>query len=65
MTDTHFEYLQLQNDWHQQQDNETSGEDVSKVDKYKPHDYDCGSYTHRYSRQPSHLDPETHDESDY
>jgi hypothetical protein len=49
MTDTHFEYLQLQHDWHQQQDNETGGEDVSKVDKYRP-PYDL-DYTNFYERQ--------------
>ena len=49
MENTHFEYLQLQNDWHQQQENETGGEDVSKVDKYiPPYDLD---YTDFYERQ--------------
>jgi hypothetical protein len=49
MENTHFEYLQLQHDWHQQQDNETGGEDVSKVDKYRP-PYDL-DYTDFYERQ--------------
>jgi hypothetical protein len=50
MENTHFEYLQLQNDWHQQQENETGGEDVSKVDKYRPKT-DYSYYSDYYDRQ--------------
>jgi len=50
MGNTHFEYLQLQNDWHQQQENETGGEDVSKVDKYRPKT-DYTYYSDFYEKQ--------------
>jgi hypothetical protein len=53
-----FEQMQFTNEVNQGQDFDST--DTSKVDKYKPYNYDCGSYTHKYS----HLAPETHDEAD-
>jgi hypothetical protein len=54
-----FEQMQFTHEVNQGQDFDST--DHSKVDKYKPYNYECGSYTHKYS----HLAPETHDEADY
>lgn len=59
--DNHFEKLQHQHEAQQYFENNNSTGDVFKVDKYKPHNYECGSYEHKYS----HLAPETNDEADY
>jgi hypothetical protein len=59
-TDNHFEKLQHQYEAQQYLENENSTGDVSKVDKYKPHNYYCGSYSHKYS----HLDADSNEDFD-
>jgi hypothetical protein len=60
MTNTQFEQMQFSNEVNQGQDFDST--DHSKVDKYKPYNYDCGSYTHRYSRRWTDLDADSNEQ---
>jgi hypothetical protein len=53
-----FEQMQFSHEVSQGQDFEST--DHSKVDKYKPRNYECGSYTHKYS----HLDADSNEDFD-
>lgn len=49
-----FEKMQFENWYNEGQDFDST--DHSKVDHLRPRNWDCGSFNHRYERQPSHLD---------
>jgi hypothetical protein len=51
-----FEQMQFEHEYNQGQDFDST--DHSKVDQYKPYNYDCGSYEHRYS----HLDADSNEQ---
>jgi len=53
-----FEQMQFSHEVSQGQDFNST--DSSKVDQYKPYNYDCGSYTHKYS----HLDADSNEDFD-
>lgn len=53
-----FEQMQFTHEVSQGQD--FSSTDHSKIDKYKPRNYDCGSYSHKYS----HLDADSNEDFD-
>ena len=55
-----FEQMQFSHEVNKCQDFDST--DHSKVDKYRPRNWDCGSFTHRYGRQPSHLDPDSNEQ---
>jgi hypothetical protein len=60
MTNTQFEQMQFLHEVNQGQDFNST--DHSKVDQYKPRNYDCGSYTHRYSRRWTDLDADSNEQ---
>jgi hypothetical protein len=60
MTNTQFEQMQFSNEVNQGQDFDST--DTSKVDQYKPYNYDCGSYTPRYSRRWTNLDADSNEQ---
>ena len=53
-----FEQMQFTHEVSQGQDFDST--DHSKVDKYKPRNYECGSYTRKYS----HLDADSNEDFD-
>lgn len=55
-----FEQMQFTHEVSQGQDFDST--DHSKVDKYKPYNWDCGSFNHRYERQPTHLDADSNEQ---
>jgi hypothetical protein len=59
MTQT-FEQMQFTHEVNQGQNFDST--DTSKVDKYKPYNYDCVSYTHRYSRRWTDLDADSNEQ---
>ena len=59
MTQT-FEQMQFAHEVSKGQDFQSV--DDSKVDKYKSYSWDCGSFNHRYERQPTHLDADSNEQ---